>query len=406
MDAKQTASGPRALVNRDALLHNIRIIRERLAPGVKLCAVVKADAYGHGADVVVDTLLRWAHRDMEPPVVNMLAVACFEEAAALGDVDVPILVFRPVENGLVGRQRAELEAAIRAGWLITLCTSSGADDVARVAMNLGKRAKVHIKLDTGMSRWGATSAELDAIAATITAHPSLQLAGIYTHFACSELHEAESNAQQNGIFRDVLCRMGILPMNHGLEARATVLRHAANSGAAFFNSDAHWDMVRPGIAMYGIDPTGSPSLDRKLRPVMRWVAPLAMVRMIRKGSAIGYGQTFIAERDMRVGLVPVGYADGYMRAWSNKAVMMVAGQPAPVVGRVSMDLTTIDLTDHPGVNTGDEVVLMDDDPLSPGSAYALAKLAGTIPYEIFCRIGQRVTRVAAELPKAAAHTRV
>jgi alanine racemase len=137
-------------------------------------------------------------------------------------------------------------------------------------------------------------------------------------------------------------------------------------------------------------------MDRPLRPVMRWTAPLLTVRDVPAGQSVGYGQTWRAERDSRVGLVPIGYADGYPRAYSNKAGMLVDGRLAPVVGRVSMDLTVIDLTDIPSARPGDEVVVLDSDPLSPVSVYRLAEWAGTIAYEVFCRIGPRVKRVSLE----------
>jgi alanine racemase len=175
-----------------------------------------------------------------------------------------------------------------------------------------------------------------------------------------------------------------------------VVRHAANSAAAFFRPDAHFDMVRPGVALYGIDPTLRPSADRTLRPAMKWTAPLVGIKDARKGTCVGYAQTWTAGRDTRVGLVPVGYADGYPRCFSNRAAVVVHGRPAPVIGRVSMDLTTVDLTDVPQAVVGDEVTLLDSDPLSPASVYALARWAETIPYEVFCRIGQRVRRVAVE----------
>jgi alanine racemase len=174
------------------------------------------------------------------------------------------------------------------------------------------------------------------------------------------------------------------------------MRHAANSAATFFLPDSHFDMIRPGISLYGIDPTGSPWLDRKLRPVAKWTAPLVGVRDIPKGQGVGYSHTWLAPRDSRIGLVPIGYADGYARLLSNRAAMIVQGKNAPVVGRVSMDMTTIDLTDIPQANLGDEVTVIDNDPLSPASAYELAKQAETIPYEILCRIGPRVRRVGVE----------
>jgi alanine racemase len=157
-------------------------------------------------------------------------------------------------------------------------------------------------------------------------------------------------------------------------------------------------MVRPGISLYGIDPTCRPNVDRHLRPAMKWVAPLLIVRDVPAGTSVGYGHTWTAPRNTRLGLVPVGYADGYMRALSNRASVIVHGRPAAVVGRVSMDMLTIDLSGIPAAHVGDDVVLLDDDPLSPASVYAMARHADTIPYEIFCRIGARVHRVPVDAP--------
>ena len=156
-------------------------------------------------------------------------------------------------------------------------------------------------------------------------------------------------------------------------------------------------MVRPGLSLYGVDPTFAPAVDRPLRPALKWTAPLIGIRDVPKGTPVGYGQTWLAPRDTKIGLVPVGYADGYLRAFSSKASMLLAGRTVPVVGTVSMDSTTLDLGPDSHAVIGDEVTVLDDNPLSPASAYALARWADTIPYEIFCRIGPRVKRVAREM---------
>jgi alanine racemase len=160
--------------------------------------------------------------------------------------------------------------------------------------------------------------------------------------------------------------------------------------------------VRPGLSLSGIDPACRPCMERPLRPVLKWTAPLIGIRAVPAGTTVGYGQTFTANQPMRIGLLPVGYADGYLRQFSNRAVVIIQGRPAPVIGRVSMDLTTIDLTQFPQANIGDEVTLLDDDPLSPASVYKLAEWGQTIPYEILCRIGPRVRRLVVEPPEPAA----
>ncbi len=400
MDAKHALGEPRVLISRSALLHNARIVRQALTPGTSLCAMIKADAYGHGAAAVAQTLcpsdpsaesdlndhpVRQTSRSNRSPV-DALAVASIDEAAALPGSALPILIFRPLENAFIGRQRRKLEAAIRQGWVLTLCSPAAADDVARVALACGRRASVQVMLDTGMTRSGVCVEKLDELLQRIDSHASLRLSGLCTHFANADDPASEFTLEQTDRFRRATAARAALP-------GPKLICHAANSGALFHCPASHLDMVRPGISLYGIDPTGRPCQDRPLRPVLKWTAPLVHVRDVKQGTGVGYGQTWHSPRDTRIGLVPVGYADGYPRCFSNRAVVLVQGLPAPVVGRVSMDLTTIDLTDVPQANVGDEVTLLDDDPHSPASVYELARWSDTIPYEVFCRVGQRIHRV-------------
>jgi alanine racemase len=258
-------------------------------------------------------------------------------------------------------------------------------------MSCEKRLAVQVMIDTGFGREGMAMAGLEELVKAIESFPSLRLAGLCTHFASAE-------EPGNLLTADQLRRFRSATDGHASRI-AKLIRHAANSAAVFFSPQSHLDMVRPGIAVYGIDPRGGPSMDRPLRPVMKWVAPLLMIRDVAKGTGIGYGQTWTSSRDTRVGLVPVGYGDGYLRAFSNRAKMIVGGRAVPVIGRVSMDYTMIDLGEVPAARVGDEVIVLDSDPLSSASAYALAEWGGTIGYEILCRIGQRIPRVAVEPPE-------
>ena len=390
MDAKHALGEPRVLVSRAALLHNARVLHRAVQPRTRICAIIKADAYGHGSTLVADALCNFSDGSTQgTPAVDWLAVASIDEADALPDVGVPTIVFRPVENAFLGRQRLKLEWAIRNEWVLTVCTPAAADDVARVALAAGRRASVQVMVDTGMTRSGVCIPRLDELLRKIDSRPSLRLVGLCTHFSNAEEPASNVTCEQ-------LARFRRCTDDYAEASRGKLLRHAANSGATFFSRESHLDMVRPGIALYGIDPTGRPSLDRTLRPALKWTAPLVGVKPVSKGTGVGYGQTWKADRDTRIGLVPVGYADGYPRCYSNQAVTMVHGRRAPVVGRISMDLTTIDLGDVPGAAVGDEVTLLDSDPLSPASVYELARWADTIPYEVFCRIGPRVKRVAVE----------
>ena len=388
MDARDALGEPTATISRSALLHNAAVIRRAVGRGVKICATVKANAYGHGAETVTDALANFSTNDFGTPSVDAFAVADLDEAAALPAVELPVLVLRPVENCFVGRQRAKVELAVKQGWWLTVATPTAADDVARIAIASGRRAHLHVMVDTGMSRAGVDPADLDALLERIERRSmALRLAGLYTHFVHGEDPDHPLTIEQLATFLDRTDAVA-----ERLDGR--LIRHAAASGATFFTQPAHLDMVRPGLALYGIDPSGRPSLDRPLKPVLRWTAPLVGIRDVPVGGTVGYGQTWRAERPTRVGLVPVGYADGYDRAYGNRAVTLVHGSPAPVIGRVSMDLTTVDLSQVPAAAIGDEVVLLDSDPLSPCSVYQLAEWSNTIPYEVLCRIGPRVRRMA------------
>ncbi|HZK79692.1 MAG TPA: alanine racemase [Humisphaera sp.] len=393
MDAKHSLGEPRVLISRQALLHNASVIRGALDPSTRICAILKADAYGHGADIVADTLCNFTANGSLRPAVDMVAVASLDEAAALPELALPVIIFRPLENIFIGRQRQKVEEAIRAGWTMTVCTPSAADDLARIAMTTGSRASVQVMVDTGMTRCGVLTSHLDDVLQKIASRPSLRLAGVCTHFANAEDSADPFTREQFLAFR--AATDDFAEKSHG-----RIPRHAANSAGVFFHPDTHFDMVRPGLALFGIDPTGQACLDRPLKPALKWTAPLISIKTVRKGAGVGYGQTWLAPRDTRIGLIPIGYADGYPRSLSNKAFVLIHGKPAPVVGRVSMDMLTVDLGEIPGVRIGDEVILLDDDPLSPVSVYKMAEWSETIPYEVFCRIGPRVQRVVTELEEA------
>jgi alanine racemase len=389
MDAKHSLGEPRVLISRAALLHNALVVRKALDENTRICAILKADAYGHGVDIVADTFCNFSADGSLRPMVDAIAVASLDEAAALPEVAPPIIIFRPLENLFIGRQRQKVEAAVRAGWTQTICTTSAADDLARIAISTGKRAAVQVMVDTGMTRSGVALSHLEELIDRINSRTSLRLAGVCTHFA-------NADDRDDPFTREQLLRFNAATAGVEARFRGRVLRHAANSAGVFFHPDSHFDMVRPGLALYGIDPSGRPNMNRPLRPAMKWTAPLVGVKTVRKGTAVGYGQTWTAPRDTRIGLIPIGYADGYPRCLGNNASVLIHGKPAPVVGRVSMDLTTVDLSETPGAQIGDEVTLMDDDPLSPVSVYNVAKWSDTIPYEVLCRIGPRVERVVIE----------
>ena len=388
MEAKHSLGQPRLLISRSALLHNARFVRKLVGERVRICGTVKADAYGHGSDVVADALANFSD-DSGKPAIDGFAVATIEEAAELPSSPLPVSVLRPVENVYLGRQRSGIELAIQSGWTLTICSLPAVDDVARIAGSIGKRAHVQVMVDTGMTRSGIRPSEVDEILRRIETRPSLRLVAICSHFASSEIADHPFTQQQLEWFKDATD-------DYAEFHQGKMLRHIANSGGVFFTPQSHLDMVRPGISLLGIDPTGKPNTDRPLRPALKWAAPLVAIHDIKRGRTVGYNQTWIAPKDTRIGVVPVGYADGYSREFGDRAVMTFNGRQLPVVGRVSMDFTTVDLSAAPNAVVGDELTVLDNNPIAPNSVYRLAEIAGTIPYEVFCRIGQRVTRVGVE----------
>ncbi len=391
MDAKYALGEPRLMISRANLLHNARVLRQRLLPGTDICAIVKADAYGHGAGIVADALANIADGPEQKPAVEQLAVATIEEAVQLPDsVGLPITVLRQIENVFLGRQRFAIEHAIvKKRVTLTIATRSAAADLARIAMKIGRRVDVQVMVDSGLTRCGTRIDALPDLLRRIESLSALRLTSLATHFANSEIAHDPYTIEQ--------LRKFMLATDVYVESKqGKVTRHAANSGGVFFTPRAHLDMVRPGISLYGIDPTGRPNVDRALKPVMKWTAPLIGIHDVKAGTAVGYGQTFVAPRDLRVGLVPIGYADGYLRSLSDKGVMLIGDSRCPVIGRISMDLTTIDLANAPHAHIGELITIVDDDPLSPASAYEISRLADTIPYELFTRIGPRVKRLAVD----------
>jgi alanine racemase len=244
-----------------------------------------------------------------------------------------------------------------------------------------------VKIDTGMSRLGVSPKELERLAEALRRHPEVRLDGLMTHFACADAGESPSIDDQLDAFdraSETLARLGLTPR----------VRHAANSAAIVRSERARLDLVRPGIALFGVEP--SAGLCKELRPVMRVRSEIIALRELPVGASAGYGGTWVATRPSRIATVPIGYADGLVRALSNKGALLVRGRRAPIAGTVSMDLTMLDVTDIPGAKPGDEVVFLgaQDGPLGRDmiGAAEIAEHTGTIPWEILTSISRRVPR--------------
>jgi len=348
------------------LRKNVRLLRESLPQGTGLLAVVKADAYGHGmAQVAREALHAGAMH---------LAVALVEEGVALreGGIDAPVLVLGATsyEEALLG---------VECDLTITVCDAAMVRAVEKAAAACGKNAMVHLKVDTGMSRIGArTEADVQAVQVALAECPHVRLTGVFTHFADADGDDMAFTHQQLETFKRL-----IAPLPGG------ILRHCANSAAIHRLPEAAMDMVRAGISMYGYPPVET---DMPLEPFMDWRTRVTYVKEIAPGDTVSYGRTFTAEKPMRVATMACGYGDGYHRAASGKAEVIIRGKRAKVLGRICMDQMMADVTDIPGVVPGDVVTLMGRDGDERITAEDIAAWAGTISYEVLLAATGRVPR--------------
>lgn len=366
-----------ARIDLSAIRHNAAVLA-RAAGRARLMAVVKAGGYGHGAAPAARAALEGG--------ATALAVAAVSEAEDLraAGIDAPLLVMGPLTGGEWGRaMAARAEVAV---W-----TPEAVGRARAAAAAAGAAARVHLKLDTGMGRLGARPEDVDAVAgAAAAAGEGVVVAGLMTHFATAD----ETRGENAAFMSEQLLRFRAAVT--GLRGRfpeATV--HAANSAAILRQGATAFDMVRCGIALYGCSPFGGDPDDHDLRPAMAWSSYLASVKTIRSRESVGYGRVWRAARGTRVGVVPVGYADGYARALSGHAEVLVGGRRAPVVGTISMDQLTVDLGPEATEGVGEEVVLIGRQGAARITAEEVAAWRGTINYEVTCAVGARVPRVHA-----------
>jgi alanine racemase len=343
----------------------------RIAGPAGMLPVVKADAYGHGL-TLVGRLLRDAGAER-------FAVATAAEGRDLraASVQGTIVV-------LGGVYRAEFPTVVEARLAPVVWDVETARGLAAVARAAGRVVSLHVKVDTGMSRLGVAPGDAPALLASLAEIDGVTVEGLLTHFCNAESVEGHETARQLARFTELVRALGVARLRPRFV-------HAANSAATLAAPAAHFDLVRPGLALYGVHP--SPELrDRaRLRPVMRFATRVIALRQIPAGETVGYGATFVVARPSVIATLPVGYADGYPRALSGCAQVSIRGGRVPIAGRVCMDQIMIDVTDVPGVAIGDEVELWGRDlPVEE-----VAAIAGTIPYELLTRVGARVPRVVA-----------
>lgn len=397
----EAARVTRAEINLALVRHNLRELEACLradadvhgrAPA-RIWAVLKADGYGHGAPNVATTL--------QHAGVDGVCVALLEEGIELRDAGVscPVLVM----GGYYGRFRDGVEALLEHRLTPVVYESSQIESIAAAARHMklpagtprtpGGRVTVHLKVDTGMGRLGATEAQLDEACAALSSNPELIMDGLMSHLACADAEDLETTHEQLRRMSDMLERVrraGFAP----------TMRHAANSAAMLRSPAAHLDMVRPGIALFGVHPcptaSGGAARAANLKPVMRVLSEVVALRDVPKGSAIGYGHDWRASRPSRIATIPMGYADGLSRALSNKGEVLIGGQRVPIVGTVSMDLTMVDVTDLPSVSVKDEVVVLGEQRGRLGqdaiTAEEIAAKIGTISWECLTSVSRRVPR--------------
>jgi alanine racemase len=361
-----------AAIDLGAVERNCVRLRERLADGAALCAVVKAEGYGHGAVACAGAALAGG--------AEWLAVATAAEAVALRDElpDARVLV-------LGALTAEELELALGAGADVAAWRTGFLDLVAGRGEALGIRPRVHVKYDTGMGRLGERDpAAVIALVERAAANANLEAAGLWTHFATADEPGSTFFEHQLERFRELA-----LPLR---ERFPGLLLHAANSAAALREADSHLDMARCGIALYGLDPFGEDPAARGLEPALELRSYVADVKPFEAGASAGYGRRWRAPEPTYVGVLPIGYGDGFRRALSNDAEVLVGGRRRPVVGTISMDNITIDLGPEPDVAPGDPAVLIGAQGGDRVLAEELARRLATINYEVTTAIAPRVPR--------------
>ncbi|HML75656.1 MAG TPA: alanine racemase [Anaerohalosphaeraceae bacterium] len=360
----------------DQLLTNVRNLRTFCPARTRFCAVVKANAYGHGIGEVVGILNNY---------VDAFAVATFYEALHIEPMTggKPILILEPVNPAYTPEQ---IKLCARYGFHCELSSLEGMEYVHSVLQGSDLRISLHLNVETGMGRCGLDEPICSAILQRLPDCPNIRLAGIMTHFATADEDDLSYAYEQ-------LFRFERFLSEHRLKDRNDILIHACNSAGTLKIPQAHYDMVRCGVSMYGYYSRPMKNPPVPLTPVLKLQAPITQLKKIPAGHSVSYGRSFIPKRDTLAAIVYLGYADGYRRCFSNRAQMKIDQWLAPVVGRVCMDQVILDVTDVPNVKLGQMVTVLDNQHDSPCGAYALSQLADTICYEILTMIHSHVKRI-------------
>lgn len=365
----------RVEINLGAIAHNLQELRHKVGQGIKVLAVVKSDAYGHGVQEVGLLLERRG--------VEMLGVASAEEGADLRrkGIGLPILVL-----GCIFPE--EIEEFFNYSLTPNLCEPSLARKFSRQAIKLGQTMKVHIKVDTGMGGLGLPAQEASRFVQEVVELPGLAVEGLFTHFSSATENNSNYTHEQLNLFRGVVEELKSVGIH-------IPLKHAANSGAILKvpesympcppGADTVFNMVRPGLLLYGLTPPGAPESSMNLRPAMTFKTRVGYIKLLEPGKTVSYGRSYTASRRTRIGVLPVGYDSGYNLRLSNKGYVVIRGKRFPVVGRVRMNLIHVDLGHEEEVEIGDVVALYGGE--GP-SVKEVAELIGGSPYEVLCATGK------------------
>ena len=363
-------------IDLDAIAHNVRAVCKKIGEDIKILAVVKADAYGHGAIETSRVLLKNG--------VELLGVAIPEEGIELRQAGINASII--ILGSLLPEQ---LDSVVAFSLTPTICDRLIAKELSYRAQKLHRKLKIHIKVDTGMRRLGVWHEDAVNFVKEIKHLNNLEIEGIYTHLATSDEEDKGFAYEQIGLFINVLKQLDAQNIH-------IPLKHAANSGAILDMPASYFNMVRPGLVLYGLYPSNSVSRSIRLQPAMTFKTRIAYIKDVQKGVTIGYGRTYKTSKPSRVATLPVGYVDGYSRSFSNRGEVIVNGYRAPIIGRVCMDQCIIDVSAVPDVSIGNEVVLYGKS-ASGGTeeipVETAANLIGAIPYEIVSTIGKRVPKV-------------
>lgn len=357
-----------AEIDLDAIAHNVRALAARAGPS-KLYAIVKANAYGHGAVAVAAAAIDAGAAG--------LGVVCVDEGEELRNagIDAPILI--------VGyTHAAEAERIVELRLTPTVCSMQTALALSRFASQHGITQRIHIELESGLNRHGLRLDELVAFAESARAFPSIEVEGLFTHFAAAEEGEAAFTRAQYDALIEASTRLPWIP-----------IRHCAASASVLNAPEMALEMVRAGIAIYGYEPAPGIAAGAELRRALSLKARVARVLNVEAGATVGYGRTWVAQHPSTIALIMCGYADGYRRALSSRAHVLIRGQRAPIAGRIAMDMCMADVTGIPGVAPDDEAVIMGEQGGERIDADELAGLADTISWEILAGITARVPRI-------------